>query len=141
MPLARPARRSSTQRALVLEIIESSHDHPTAQAAFERARRRLPAISLGTVYRNLQLLVDQGRLLERKVGKKPARYEARRHRHYHICCLQCGAFEDLAVPYQQALDRRVERIAGYRLQEHRMEFYGICPRCQAKPGGRRRTIA
>ena len=127
-----PARRSSHQRELVHQIIQASHDHPTALSVFERARRRMPTISLGTVYRNLQLLVEQGVLLERKIGNKPARYEAGRQRHYHICCIQCGTLEDLAVPYQKALDRRVERMVRYRLQEHRMEFYGVCPRCQAR---------
>lgn len=128
--------RSSSQRSLVHQIVESAHDHPTAQAVFERARKRMPSISLGTVYRNLQLLVEQGMLLERKVGNRPARYEANRYRHYHIYCLQCGALEDLAVPYQEVLDRRVQKLVRYKLQEHRMEFYGICPQCQA--GGRRR---
>ena len=138
---ARPARRSSIQRKLVRQILETARDHPTAQAVFKRARGRMPSISLGTVYRNLQLLVDEGLLLERKIGKKPARYEARRQRHYHICCIECGALEDLAVPYQESLDRRVARLVRYRLQEHRMEFYGICPRCQAKLGRRPRATA
>ena len=130
---AEPANRklrSSNQRSLVLEIVQSAHDHPTAQAVFERARRRMPSISLGTVYRNLQLLVEQGFLSERKVDNRPARYEASRYRHYHICCVQCGALEDLSVPYQDGLDRRVQKMVQYKLQEHRMEFYGICPRCQ-----------
>jgi Fur family transcriptional regulator, peroxide stress response regulator len=128
---ANPARRHSLQRKLIHQIIEAAHDHPTAHSVFERARRKIPSISLGTVYRNLQLLVDQGLLLERKIGNRPARYEARRHRHYHICCVKCGALEDLSVPYQELLDRRVQRIVRYQLQEHRMEFYGICPQCQA----------
>ena len=140
-PLDRPARRCSIQRTVIRESIAASHDHPTAQVVFERARQRIPAISLGTVYRNLQLLVEQGLLLERKIGNQPARYETCRHRHYHICCIECGAFEDLAVPYQEALDRRVERLVRYRLREHRMEFYGVCPRCQARLGGRRPAIA
>jgi Fe2+ or Zn2+ uptake regulation protein len=123
--------RSSSQRTLVHRIVEAAHDHPTAQAVFERARRRMPSISLGTVYRNLQLLVEQGLLLEQKVDDRPARYEANRHRHYHICCLQCGALEDLSVPYQEILDRRVQKMVRYKLQEHRIEFYGICPRCRA----------
>jgi len=138
VPADRQARRSSRQRQLVRRVIEESLDHPTAQTVFERARRALPSISLGTVYRNLQLLVDQGVLLERKLGTRPARYEARRQRHYHICCLRCGALEDLAVPYQEALDRRVARMVRYRLQEHRMEFFGICPRCQTRSGRRRK---
>ena len=131
---ANPARRSSIQRKLVNQILEAAHDHPTAQTVFERARQKMPSISLGTVYRNLQFLVCQGVVLERKLGNRPARYEANRHRHYHICCVQCGALEDLSVPYQNVLDRRVQRMVRYRLQEHRMEFFGVCPRCQ--PGAR-----
>ena len=131
-----PGRRSSVQRQLVHQIIESRRDHPTAQSVFEQAREKMPFISLGTVYRNLQLLVDQGLLLERKIGNRPARYEAQRQRHYHICCVECGALEDLAVPYQEILDRRVQRMVRYQLREHRMEFYGICPQCQ--PGARQR---
>ena len=141
MRVATQPRRSSLQRRLVHQIIEASHDHPTAHSVFERARKQMPSISLGTVYRNLQLLVEQGVVLERKTSRGSARYEARRQRHYHVCCVECGALEDLAVPYQEALDRRVERMVHYQLQEHRMEFYGICPQCQAKPGGRRRATA
>jgi Fe2+ or Zn2+ uptake regulation protein len=141
-----PARRSSLQRNLVSQIVEVAHDHPTALSVYERARQKMPSISLGTVYRNLQLLVDQGLLLERKIGTLPARYEANRHRHYHICCVKCGALEDLSVPYQAILDRRVQRMVRYQLREHRMEFYGICPRCQAnrqprRSGARRASTA
>ena len=135
------ARRSSVQRQLVSRIIESSRDHPTAQSVFEQAREQMPSISLGTVYRNLQLLVDQGLLLERKIGNRPARYEGQRQRHYHICCVECGALEDLSVPYQEILDRRVQRMVRYQLQEHRMEFYGICPRCQTGARQRARPAA
>jgi Fe2+ or Zn2+ uptake regulation protein len=124
-------RRSTQQRQVVRHIIESSRDHPTAQAVHERARQKMPSISLGTVYRNLQFLVDQGLLLERKIGNRPARYEAQRQRHYHVCCVECGALEDLPVPYQDALDRRVQKAVRYKLREHRMEFYGVCPQCQA----------
>ena len=133
--------RSSNQRTLVHQIVELAHDHPTAQVVFERARKRMPSISLGTVYRNLQLLAEQGLLLERKVDNRPARYEANRCRHYHICCLQCGALEDLSVPYQEVLDRRVQKMVRYKLQEHRMEFYGICPQCQADACQRTRPAA
>ncbi len=133
--------RYSNQRSLVHQIVESAHDHPTAQAVFERARKRIPSISLGTVYRNLQLLVEEGLLLERKVDNRPARYEANRYRHYHICCSQCGALEDLSVPYQKLLDRRVQKMVRYKLQEHRMEFYGICPQCQADAQERARPAA
>ncbi len=124
--------RETEQRNLVLRILEMTEGHPTAQAVFEKARHEMPAISLGTVYRNLRLLVKQGTLIESKFGKMPARFEVRKQRHYHICCVDCGRLEDLAFPYQSGLDRRIERLARYQLQEHRMEFYGVCPQCQAK---------
>ena len=80
MPAAAPAERKSAQRSLVVRIVESRCDHPTAQDVFHQARHRLPSISLGTVYRNLQRMVEQGVLYESKHGRKPARYEARRQR-------------------------------------------------------------
>lgn len=137
--------KASLQRRLVLQILESSEGHPTAQSVFEKARRQMPSISLATVYRNLRLLVKQGALTESKIGNNPSRFETRKQRHYHVCCVQCGSLEDLVLPYQSALDRRVERLVRYRLREHRMEFFGICPRCQARSRGsargRRRAAA
>ena len=132
-----PSERKTAQRDLVLEIVSGRCDHPTAQDIYEQARAAMPAISLGTVYRNLQRLVDHGRLIESKNGQKPARYEARRHRHYHIHCTECGSLEDVSVPYQEALDRKVAKQLRYQLNEHRLEFYGVCPKCQAgvhRPG-------
>ncbi|HEY6328568.1 MAG TPA: transcriptional repressor, partial [Blastocatellia bacterium] len=82
------------------------------------------------------LLVEQGLLKERKVDNQPARYEANRVPHYHISCVRCGALEDLTVPYQQVLDRRVQETVQYKLKGHRMEFYGICPQCQPDKDGR-----
>lgn len=126
------ALKASLQRQVVLDILKESEGHPTAQAIFERARKRMPAISLATVYRNLRLLVEQGDLIESKIGNKPSRFETRKNRHYHVSCTRCGSLEDLVLPYQAALDRKVEGMVRYRLQEHRMEFFGICPRCQGR---------
>jgi Fe2+ or Zn2+ uptake regulation protein len=126
------SERKTAQRDLVFHIVSERCDHPTARDVYEQARASLPAISLGTVYRNLQRLVEQGRVLESKNGQKPARYEARRRRHYHIHCTECGSLEDVSVPYQESLDRKVARQLNYRLDEHRLEFFGTCPACQAK---------
>ncbi|MBI2817432.1 MAG: transcriptional repressor [Acidobacteria bacterium] len=124
--------KASLQRQLVLDILKESEGHPTAQTIFEEARKRMPSISLATVYRNLRLLVKQGNLIESKIGNKPSRFETRKNRHYHVCCVRCGSLEDLVLPYQSVLDRKVEGMVRYQLQEHRMEFFGICPRCQGR---------
>ena len=125
--------RESRQRRLVFEIVGRSHNHPTAHQVFGQARRRLPSISLGTVYRNLRRLAEQGRVKENKIGTKPAHFEVPHRRHYHVWCVECGRLEDLALPYQVALDRKAQRLVRYRLEEHRMEFYGVCPSCRRRP--------
>lgn len=135
-----PVRRKSRQRQLVFEIVGKSKAHLTAQEVFERARRRLPAISMGTVYRNLRRLAEEGLLRENKMGNRPAHFEVFQKRHYHIWCIQCGRLEDLTLPYQAFLDRGVERLVNYRLREHRLEFYGVCPRCSAEPSGSRKPL-
>ena len=139
-PGSRGTLRESRQRRLVFEVVHRSRNHPTAQHVYDQARRVIPSISLGTVYRNLRRLEEQGRLKESKIGNRPARFEACRQRHYHIWCVECGRLEDLALPYQNSLDRRVQRLVRYQLQEHRMEFYGICPACRRRRGAVRKGV-
>lgn len=135
MSEGRGTARQSRQQRLVYEIVERSHTHPTAHQVFAQARRSLPTISLGTVYRNLRQLANEGHVRENKMGGEPARFEVPRQKHYHIWCTECGRIEDLTLPYQDALDRKAQRLVRFRLEEHRMEFFGICPEC-----GRERRI-
>ncbi|MGH9785804.1 MAG: Fur family transcriptional regulator [Terriglobia bacterium] len=132
MPERLGIHRESRQRRLVFEIVERSRNHPTAQQVFDVARREAPAISLGTVYRNLRQLADEGRIQENKIGGEPARFEVPHRKHYHIWCVECGRLEDLTLPYQDSLDRKAQRLVRYRLQEHRMEFFGVCPECRRR---------
>jgi Fe2+ or Zn2+ uptake regulation protein len=74
-------------------------------------------------------LADEGRVQENKMGGEPARFEVPRQRHYHIWCVECGRLEDLTLPYQDALDRKAQRLVRFRLEQHRMEFFGVCPEC------------
>ena len=133
MPESRMAARQSRQQRLVFEIVERSHNHPTAHQVFAQARRSLPSISLGTVYRNLRQLADEGQVQENKMGGEPARFEVPRQKHYHIWCVECGRIEDLTLPYQGALDRKAQRLVRFRLEQHRMEFFGVCPECRRQP--------
>lgn len=128
----RRADRESRQGRVVLEIVERSRNHPTAHQVFAQARRRVSSISLGTVYRNLRRLAEQGRIRENKIGGEPARFEVPHRRHYHIWCVECGRLEDLPLPYQDSLDRKAQRLVRYRLEEHRMEFFGVCPECSRR---------
>ncbi len=120
------------QRQVVLEVLEESKTHPTAAEIYELARKKMEGISLSTVYRNLEKLVVQGRVLKLDLGSGPARYDATNRDHCHIQCTECGRVDDVMVHAKVALEEDIESSLGWRDVIHRVEFFGICPECQEK---------
>ncbi len=132
-------RRRTRQRQLVLEAVASTDAHPTAEWVYERVRRRLPRISLGTVYRNLQLLVAEGRLRSWERGRT-TRYDADLGPHDHFSCRRCGLLLDLErAPRAFAEERRL-RARGHEIEDRVLEFVGICRDCRhrRRTGGKKR---
>lgn len=123
--------RGSRQRHLILAVVRSTMDHPTAEWVFERARRTLPRISLGTVYRNLKRLAGEGLIREIHVGGHSARFDGNTGRHYHIRCLGCGRVNDLPMSVDTRLEDEAGRAMNYRILGHYVEVLGLCPLCQA----------
>jgi Fe2+ or Zn2+ uptake regulation protein len=135
--------RLTVPRRAVLEVVQGVTTHPTAEEVHRLVIRRVPRVSLGTVYRNLRLLVDAGLL-----GELPgplARFDANTRDHHHFTCLRCGRIADVeapvAQPHSRALSKRVEARTGLTITHHRIDFFGRCRECQAKrhkrPGRRR----
>lgn len=108
-------------------------DHPTADWVYRQARRRLPRISLGTVYRNLKWLAGHGLIREVHTGGHPARYDANTGHHYHIRCVGCGRVNDLPMSVDRRLEEEAGRAMSYRILGHHVEVQGLCPRCQTAP--------
>lgn len=134
-------RRSTRQRRAIVEAIHALADHPTAEDIFFEVRKGLPTISLGTVYRNLSILVEQGDVAELSTGAS-RRYDGTTDRHSHIVCTVCGAICDVWPPDgpTQAIVSFAEATSGYRTVWHRTELFGVCPGCregerQASPAG------
>lgn len=133
-------QRKTRQREVILEELRSVHHHPTASELFEVVRRRLPRISLGTVYRNLDLLVSHGLVQKLESGRGQARFDGDPDRHFHVRCVQCGRVADVSqAPLTQDLDTG-ERIEGYEILGFRVEYVGVCETCGTRvpPGERRR---
>ena len=128
--LRRQGRRVTDQRLLILEAVRRTDVHPTAEWVYRKVRRRLPRISLGTVYRNLKLLVEQGLIQELDSGGF-GRYDGNIARHHHFTCRVCGQIADLTEPVDQSLDRRTTSRTGLEIWHHRIEFYGRCAACRA----------
>lgn len=122
-------RRYSQQRERIYETVMDSCAHPTAQMVYDTLREELPQLSMGTVYRNLRQLAQEGRL--RELDGPTARYDGVLQPHSHIRCVCCGALRDAEAPYDPALDRTgVAR--GWTVQGHDLTFYGVCPACAEK---------
>ena len=124
-------RRNTRQRQMVLEDVLSRGDHPSAEDVYLAVREHDDHISRGTVYRNLNLLADEGAI---RVIKTPQgnRFDRRRDAHAHITCTSCGKIFDLALPYDRALDGRARRETGFTNVTHNALFEGTCPDCATR---------
>ena len=129
----RKLRRNTLQRQVVLDELKSACSHPTATELHEIARRRLPKISLGTVYRNLELLARMGLIRKLQTGGGEARFDANMDRHYHVRCVRCGRVDDASGLGANLLKDEVKTLNGYEILGFRLEFIGVCPRCQTRP--------
>ena len=119
-------RRFSRQRERIYQAVRDSRAHPTAQMVYEELREQMPRLSLGTVYRNLHLLAEEGALVE--LGGPVARFDAQLQPHTHLRCIRCGCVADAELAYDGSLDIQAAR-QGWRVESHSLIFNGICPKC------------
>lgn len=124
-------RRRSKQRERIYEEIKSSPAHPTAQAVYERLKAEMPSLSLGNVYRNIAILLEEGRLQAGEFGSGTVRYDADVEPHYHFVCERCGAVSDFAMPAHADLTEMARRQSRHHISGHTVRFYGICSGCLA----------
>jgi Fe2+ or Zn2+ uptake regulation protein len=124
--------RMTNQRQVILEEIQKINTHPTADEVYEMVRRRLPRISLGTVYRNLEILSACG--LIQKIGplSSQMRFDGITRRHYHLRCIYCGSVEDAPIDPMENLENAICEKSDYSIIDHKLEFIGICPKCKRK---------
>jgi len=118
------------QRQTILEELRSAGSHPSADEVYARVRKRLPHISLGTIYRNLEILCEHG--LAKKLEYGQRRYDGRLENHYHVRCLRCGNIQDVQAGRLSELEQNIGRETDFIIVGHRLEFIGICPDCHRK---------
>ena len=122
-------RRYSRQRELIFEAVRDSKEHPTAEMVYAQLRPENPNLSLGTVYRNLHQLSDEGVLV--RMPFPVERYDAELMPHCHFRCKGCGRVIDMEQPYDPTLDSEAKNdLPGFRVDGHDLVFTGLCPACQ-----------
>ena len=119
---------------MIIELLKKNRGaHPTADWIYEQVRRQLPNVSLGTVYRNLNLLKSTGQVLELSYGNAQSRFDGDTCNHYHFVCRRCGRIYDIPVPVSNAVEEKVLDM-GFDVEGSRMEVYGLCAACKEIAG-------
>jgi Fur family ferric uptake transcriptional regulator len=128
--LLAPKFMMTRQRRVILEELRKLESHPTADEVYELARRRLPRISLGTVYRNLEILSDCGMIQKLELGGTQKRFDGNVGNHYHVRCIRCGCIEDISMEPITTVEDAVRAVSDYEIIGNRLEFIGVCPQCK-----------
>jgi Fur family transcriptional regulator, ferric uptake regulator len=123
-------QRNTKQRQVILEELRKLKSHPTAVGLYRIVACRLPRISLGTVYRNLDLLSKAGIVQKLECGGGEARFDGDVTAHDHIRCVKCGKVDDIHHPPFDLSGGVADDFNGYSVLGHRVEFFGLCPKCR-----------
>ena len=132
-----PKRHRSQQRDQILAWLRATDSHPTAREIHAGLLPELSGLSLGTVYRNLEVLVAEGTALEVTCAGGVARYDANVLPHHHFHCERCGRIVDVALALPRGLSNRLASSHGLNARRTSISFFGLCPACERKPARRR----
>lgn len=119
----------SRQREAVRTFLCSRKDHPTAEVVYENLRKDFPHISLGTVYRNLSLLVELGEAIKFPGLDGYDHFDGNPNPHYHFICNECNAVIDLKFPNIEDLNSNANKNFDGIITGHSAYFYGKCKNC------------
>ncbi len=120
----------SSQREKIIELLKNTRIHPTANRIYDEIKKEFPNISMGTVYRNLNVLIEMGLVNKLDFGSTFDRFEYKEDPHYHFICKKCGKILDIEIPKDIDLTKNIQRKYNVNIQSHRAEFYGLCQDCQ-----------
>lgn len=119
----------SRQRESIKSCLSGRTDHPTADMIYADIRKEYPNISLGTVYRNLNLLSELGEIRKLSCGDGKDHFDWNTTPHYHFVCRQCGAVLDLPLTPREELQHQAQEALGGKVDGHMVYFYGCCTNC------------
>jgi len=129
-------KRSTRQLAAVHEALLADHSHPSAEEVFLQVRQTLPHISLGTVYRNLQRLVEEGKIRVLRSGGRVARYDPMTAEHDHFICRQCGRVVDVVLESDRPVNLAPLLEQGFTIATKSLSIHGLCQQCNHGPAGK-----
>lgn len=114
------------QRQLIYKILVESREHPTAAMVYQEAKKIMPSIATGTVYRNLGLMVDAGEVLKIPIPGEPDRFDGNVKPHGHLVCSRCGRVEDFFV---DGIEEKIQEQIGMEVTNYELKVQGLCKAC------------
>ena len=124
--------RITKQRQVILEELRKLNTHPSADEIYKVVRRHLPRISLGTVYRNLEVLSELGKIQKLELSGSLKRFDWNTKKHYHIRCVRCNRVDDAPIAPLNQLENDLYKATVFEIIGHNLEFIGFCPECSKK---------
>lgn len=124
--------RMTNQREMILKELRKSREHLTADELYERVKKKMPRISLATVYRNLEILSEAGIIGKLEVSGRQKRFDWDIERHDHVYCVQCHRVDNLELDRDKLGVVSPASIGGYQITGYRLEFSGLCQGCREK---------
>jgi Fur family transcriptional regulator, peroxide stress response regulator len=130
------------QRRVILEELSKVKTHPTADEVYEMARKRLPNISMATVYRNLDLMSKSNSIYKLDIAGRKKRFDADITKHYHLRCEDCGGVVDLELSQLEDIEKRLESLKGLEgIVDFSLEFKGKCKQCTESSVSKMKGVA
>ncbi|GFN32816.1 Fur family transcriptional regulator [Paenibacillus xylaniclasticus] len=122
----------TTQRRAVLNILQQSHDHPTAADVMERLREQGHMFAYGTVYNSLRYLTEAGLVKELNLGESASRYDARTEDHHHIVCVRCGRVDEVTTELPAEWMALAAQETQYQVHHASVVLEGVCVACSVQ---------
>jgi Fur family peroxide stress response transcriptional regulator len=142
-------RKHSKKRDQILTMIRSTLSHPSAHWVYEQLKPVIPGLSLGTVYRNISLFLEEGEVISVGVVRGEERFDGRVRPHPHFVCSRCGKIIDIPGPAHETLEDAAKAALGetpgaaslgelaspaLHIDHRRTVFYGLCEECHRETG-------
>lgn len=122
--------RKSRQRERILDILRNTKSHPTADTIYLEMKDEFPDLSLGNVYRNLNILVETGTIQRLDFGSTFNRFDGNCETHSHFICEKCNCVSDLEIADDLNPEDLIKNSNGKKVKSFTLEFFGICENCR-----------
>ena len=118
------------QRQTLYEVMMTMHGHPSPEEVYAQVKRKVPAISLATVYKNIHLFVESGVFREVSMHHGSQRVEMNREPHHHMVCSRCKKITDISEKELGLVSKRDRLPGGFLVERYAVDVIGLCKKCQ-----------